>query len=515
MFNSLVGTQTPNVQVWDFSRAGYATSPNISLEDDCAPNQYIAVGGVSAVNINLYLPTNPPNGKTITIRCDMYGAALSQRVNIYDSSNRNSTIVLTLAPAQTVQLCYIGQQSLLGTAVGFTTPISSNWVMMIGPGPQSAITQYSETQGHNNQNYNYGAIISGGISNANSAGYGTIGGGLSNSNSGGYGTVGGGTANSNSGGYGTVGGGNANNNASGYGVIAGGNSNSTSSTSNYGTIVGGVSNSTNSWASAWNPGTSFIGGGSGNQIWGSYSSSGAVTGSSAVIVGGISNRVSANSDANSGFAAFIGAGYANTITNGLGHVIPGGYVNNISGGNYNSIIGGSYNSIAGGSASSILGGYYGTTRGITGIAVFPGYPSIVAALGASQASLLILSKQTTDATTAVLTSDGGAAGTTNQLILPNNSAFYFKGRVIATVTGGSDTKAWVFEGVIKRGAAVANTSIVGSISNNVIAQDTNTASWLLTLSADTVNGGLTVSIRGAAGVTIRWAGKIETDEVTF
>jgi hypothetical protein len=67
------------------------------------------------------------------------------------------------------------------------------------------------------------------------------------------------------------------------------------------------------------------------------------------------------------------------------------------------------------------------------MAIFPACITPIAnANGVSQAGLLILGKQTTDATATVLTSDGAAGGTTNQVILPNNSAYYFKGSVIST-----------------------------------------------------------------------------------
>ena len=504
MFNSLAGTQTPNVQFWDFSRTGYTTSPSISLEDDCAPIQYIAVGGVSAVNINLYLPTNPYNGKTITIRCDAY-AGNQQQVLIYDSSNRNSNLLITIGEGQTVQLCYVVQQTLVGGGATISVPISSNWVSIIGPSLQASSTQYSVTDGHNNANVAWGSTISGGVNNTVSSQYSFVGGGYANNNANAYTTVVGGSTNSTSSAYGFIGGGYNNNTNSVAGV-------------SYCTIVGGTGNSMTAWANNgnWTPGASFIGGGISNYVGGAINSYGGQQGTCGVVVGGVSNQISANANQYRGYGSFIGGGYSNSILFGAANVIPGGSSNSISSDGINNVIsGGGYNVITGGSYAAIIGGGYGTNRGINGITVFSGGTPIATAVGINQSSLLMLGKQTTDASNNVLTSDGGAAGTTNQLILPNSSAFYFKGRVIGTVTGGGDTKAWVFEGVIKRGAAVTNTSIVGSISNNVVAQDTNATSWVLTLSADIVNGGLAVSVRGAAGVTIRWACKIETDEVTF
>jgi hypothetical protein len=52
--------------------------------------------------------------------------------------------------------------------------------------------------------------------------------------------------------------------------------------------------------------------------------------------------------------------------------------------------------------------------------------------GVSQGSLLVLGVATTDATATVLRSDTSAASTTNQVIMPNNSAYAFTANVIST-----------------------------------------------------------------------------------
>lgn len=128
---------------------------------------------------------------------------------------------------------------------------------------------------------------------------------------------------------------------------------------------------------------------------------------------------------------------------------------------------------------------------------------------------MVLGRQTTDATPTTLCSDANATATTNQLTLANNAASYVRGSVIANVTGGGNTKAWTFEGAIKRGANAAATSIVGTFSINVIAQDAGASAWTIALSADTTNGALQVQVTGQAATTIRWVCKLETTEVTF
>jgi butyrate kinase len=126
-----------------------------------------------------------------------------------------------------------------------------------------------------------------------------------------------------------------------------------------------------------------------------------------------------------------------------------------------------------------------------------------------------LGRQTTDATPTVLASNSLTASTTNQVILPNNSAYYVKGSVIATVTGGGNTKSWDFIATIKRGANAAATSIVGAVILNTIAQDAGASTWVVAVTADTTNGGLAVTVTGQAATTIRWVCKLESTEVTY
>jgi hypothetical protein len=128
---------------------------------------------------------------------------------------------------------------------------------------------------------------------------------------------------------------------------------------------------------------------------------------------------------------------------------------------------------------------------------------------------LLLGRQTTDATATVLTSNNQTAATTNQVTLPNNAAYYFRGSVISGVTGGGDSKAFTFEGAIKRGANAASTAIVGTVIINTIAQDVGAAAWTIAITADTTNGGIAVTFTGAAATTIRTVAKIETTEMTY
>jgi len=237
------------------------------------------------------------------------------------------------------------------------------------------------------------------------------------------------------------------------------------------------------------------------------------SGDFSVVVGGQRNTASGN-------GSFVGGGgttgssvFPNT-SSGSGSCVVGGFQNTSSG--FGSFVGGGYNNTANAQYSAIMGGEAGTTRSIIGNHVFPAcVEPISTVLGVSQAALLILGVQTTDATATALRSGTAAAGTTNQVILPNNSAYYFKGSCIANVTGAANGAAWSFEGAIMRGANAASTVLIDTPSINRVAASAGATTWTIALTADTTNGGLTVTVTGVAATTIRWVAKVETTEVTF
>ena len=314
-----------------------------------------------------------------------------------------------------------------------------------------------------------------------------IAGGSNNTTSGLASVVGGGQNNSAINANATVIGG-YNNTASGSGSVCGGFINTASS--NYSFVGGGDYNiaQTNTHAA--------VCGGSSNTAGGQYSfvgggQLGSASNTCAAVVGGSLNT-------SSGGNAFIGAGY-----------------NNAASSPQSTVCGGIYNT-ANGVDSFVAGGRRGTTRAIWGNHVFPACSAPIAeTTGITQSALLLLARQTTDATATVLTSNTSAAFTNNQVILPNNAAYYFRGSVIAGVTAGGNSKAWTFEGAIKRGANAASTAIVGTVVLNTIAQDAGASSWAVAITADTTNGGIAVTVTGAASTTIRWVAKIETTEMTY
>ena len=259
------------------------------------------------------------------------------------------------------------------------------------------------------------------------------------------------------------------------------------------------------------------------------------TGSYSFIGGGGDAGTAANRNVASGDWSFVGGGRANTAS-GLGSVVSGGGVgansgafgntnsgissiigsgiSNTNSGTYTSILGGAFNASSG-LGSGILAGRNSTDRSLAGSSVLTGGYAPLGGNGNSQTAVIILARQTTDATATALTSDPSAAGTTNQVILPNNSAYFFRGEVISGKTAGGDTKGWTIEGVIKRGANAASTALVGTPTVVSAFADAGAATWAIAVTADTTNGGLRVTFTGQAATTIRTVARIDTVEMTF
>jgi hypothetical protein len=256
--------------------------------------------------------------------------------------------------------------------------------------------------------------------------------------------------------------------------------------------------------------------------WISLNRSSLTSGNSyAAIVGGDNNAASAQ-------YSFVGGGNANSASNtsaavvggsshtasGTSAVVAGGSSHFATGSNSGVFAGSNNNATS--ESSVILGGRYSTTRSISGMTILPASVNPLGFVqGISQTGVLLIARQTTDATPGVLRSTTSVASTTNQVILPNNSAYTFQGTCVANVTGGGNTSGWKFEGVIKRGANAASTTLVAAVTPTVIAQDAGAVTWVLAVTADTTNGGIAVTVTGQAATTIRWVCKIETTEVTF
>lgn len=244
---------------------------------------------------------------------------------------------------------------------------------------------------------------------------------------------------------------------------------------------------------------SFIGGGSFNSIASGANYSASIGGLSNTIdnalycvIGGTSCTISSGSHYSTAF------GRSNTISS------PGGFAagyNNTISGTYSSVGGGELNT-ANGPYSVIPGGKYGHTRAIHGAMAFASHTPSSA--GQSQWMKNVLYAGTTDATATVAKSNSLTTSATNQLVLPDSSAYLVRGMVIARQNSTGDSKSWEFTAHIKRGSGAGTTALVGSATVTVIAADAGAAAWTLSVTADTTNGALAVTVTGEAAKTLRW-----------
>jgi hypothetical protein len=130
-----------------------------------------------------------------------------------------------------------------------------------------------------------------------------------------------------------------------------------------------------------------------------------------------------------------------------------------------------------------------------------------------QGGMMVLKADTNDATPKAMASNNSAAGSNNQIILPNNSAYAFHGTIIARqqASGGTACAAWKVEGLIRREANAGTTVLVNSATTVL----DNTPSWGMALSADTTNGGLAITVNGAASTNVKFVANITTSELTY
>jgi hypothetical protein len=136
--------------------------------------------------------------------------------------------------------------------------------------------------------------------------------------------------------------------------------------------------------------------------------------------------------------------------------------------------------------------------------------------GDAQAGRVVMRRQTTDATPLQLSINGsaptGSAITTStHFILLNNQAVFADIRVVARSTSGTDHAAYMRRVLIKRDANAASTAIVGTVlSPTADIESAGATTWDVGVTADTTNGGMLITVTGAALTTINW-----TAEVSF
>lgn len=266
-------------------------------------------------------------------------------------------------------------------------------------------------------------------------------------------------------------------------------------------IGGGVNNS------AGGP-TNVVGGGTGN----------ATSGTSSAIAGGGSNTASADN-------AFVGGGGSNVSSNTF-TTVAGGNTNTAS--TRGAAIGGGESNNASGNNSAIPGGKTNTadaiysfamgrtaiTRGL--FAVDAWSPGNTAYASKVQSMRMRLLEQTTSATPKVLTADqSGAGSSTNQYCLNVSMSAGVIGKVVGRTSAGVSS-VWTFTAGIKQQTNAAGTALLGTPTVTLVGQDGGASTWgAPTITADTSNGCMAVTVTGVASTTINWIATIDASEDTW
>ncbi len=250
-------------------------------------------------------------------------------------------------------------------------------------------------------------------------------------------------------------------------------------------------------------GTVQINGGSGGFA---FAGNVSITGGSAS--GGVTGGGGVNIVGGTGAGGVIGGPIAINAGNGGGVDAPGGGTTIVSGNATGTGLGGFVYISPGTSVT----GTYGNVQIATNAGFIENISTGFGAAGDSKSDQYMVSVETTDATTTELFLD--STGGTRRMTLSANSAWRFEIHLTAYETVGTNVgwvAAYEVKGAIKNVAGT--TSIVGSVSSNITADDSSGA-WSITVDADNGNSALRVQVTGEAATTIRWVAFARTVEVS-
>ncbi len=219
------------------------------------------------------------------------------------------------------------------------------------------------------------------------------------------------------------------------------------------------------------------------------------------------NRVAATQVASGAQAAIVG-GSANTVTGQAG----------VSGGNSNTVTGtvgvafGFKNSITGGQ-SSAPGGANASDRGRSGVLAWSSDPTVAA--GYRQKTTQILGTYTTDATPTRLTADSAAPSGVNTVNIQDWTLYGLRVMVMARHYNEADAATWLLDGLLlHRGSGAATVTLTGGGTTITPMKAIGSGgAWSITVAADTVNGGLGITVIGAVGYPLHWVASVDATEV--
>lgn len=203
-------------------------------------------------------------------------------------------------------------------------------------------------------------------------------------------------------------------------------------------------------------------------------------------------------------------GPRNTTQRGTNTVQINGTLNRTQGSNNNCLINGSQNEIASGVNNASVNGTLGEATTTNSIVL--GANDSTSPVGFKQSIHLMYGRQTTTSGWSASYLNNTTASFFN---IPDNTAMYFHADVLAVRVGGTaagnpgDFASWVERGVI------INKSGVTSIARerDVIKSSGTVTGWLTQSNVSATNTNFLLNVKGAANVTIEWAGNIRFTQI--
>lgn len=167
--------------------------------------------------------------------------------------------------------------------------------------------------------------------------------------------------------------------------------------------------------------------------------------------------------------------------------------------------------------STCIGGYRGDTKGRRGAFVIPAGRNDN--YGDAQYQIQNVKKQTTDATQTTLHSEtqNNSPSVYNTFRLSVNQMHVIKGTCVAAKSDYSLVKAWDFTAVVKWENGTAAPVIVGTPNINVLMEETNSATWDISLdilSTAPSAASFVVNVTGQAGTIIDWLCTLHSTEIS-
>ena len=215
-------------------------------------------------------------------------------------------------------------------------------------------------------------------------------------------------------------------------------------------------------------------------------------------------------------AAQVASGGYASVLGGFGNTASGPW--SLAGGSYSvasgqvSVAFGFANQVSG-ISSSAPGGANANDRGRTGVLVWSSDATVPS--GYRQKSTQILGIITADATPTRLTADSAPPGSSNIVNLQDWTLYALRVVVAARHYEAADAAVWLLDGMLlHRASGAGSVTLTGGGTaippNKFIGSG---AGWSIAVASDTINGGLSITVIGAAGYPLRWTASIDATEV--